>query len=106
MDFQEIEVLGISFFSRKNDILNYPFFAKDEPSEPIKVQDQEMTNKRPISFVFEDLTPNTWYQAIFTSVQGPPAVANFKTKVPDDEMTTFKLLAVSCDRYSRLLMGT
>ena len=78
---------------------------KDEPSEPIQVQDLEVTNKRPISFVFEDLTPNTWYQVIFTSVQGPPAVANFKTKVPDDEMKTFKLLAVSCDRYSRLLMG-
>ena len=78
---------------------------KDEPGEPIQVQDLEVKNKRPISFVFEDLTPNTWYQVIFTSVQGSPAVANFKTKVPDDEMKTFKLLAVSCDRYSRLLMG-
>jgi len=100
-----IILVEVEFKDAENPTLQCQLFAKDEPSEPIQVQDLEVTNKRPISFVFEDLTPNTWYQAIFTSVQGPPAVANFKTKVPDDDMKTFKLLAVSCDRYSRLLMG-
>jgi hypothetical protein len=63
-------LVEVEFKDAENPTLQCQLFAKDEPSEPIQVQDLEVTNKRPISFVFEDLTPNTWYQVIFTSVQG------------------------------------
>ena len=100
-----IVMVEVEFKDAVNPVLQCQLFAKDEPSEPIQVQELEVSNKRPISFVFEDLAPNTWYQAIFTSVQGSPAEANFKTKIPAEDMEVFKFLAVSCDRHSRLLMG-
>ena len=98
-------VIEVEFKHEESPILQCQLFLKEELSDPIEVLDIEVTNRRPHSFVFENLTPNTWYQAIFTSVQGPPAIATFKTKIADEEMETFKILALSCDRHSRLLMG-
>ena len=98
-------VIEVEFKHEESPILQCQLFLKEELSDPIEVLDIEVTNRRPHSFVFENLSPNTWYQAIFTSVQGPPAIATFKTKVADEEMNTFKILALSCDRHSRLLMG-
>ena len=98
-------MIEVEFKHEESPILQCQLFLKEELSDPIEVLDIEVTNRRPHSFVFENLTPNTWYQAIFTSVQGPPAIATFKTKIADEEMETFKILALSCDRHSRLLMG-
>ena len=98
-------MIEVEFKGEENPTLQCQLFEKNESGEPVQVQDLEVNNRRPHSFVFEDLAPNTWYQAIFTSVQGAPAEASFKTKCPDEDMETFKLLAVSCDKHSRLLMG-
>ena len=101
----EAKLREVEFKHEESPNLQCQLFLKEELSDPIEVLDIEVTNRRPHSFVFENLTPNTWYQAIFTSVQGPPAIATFKTKIADEEMETFKILALSCDRHSRLLMG-
>merc|ERR1719400_2239213 len=50
-------LVEVEFKDAENPTLQCQLFAKDEPNEPIQVQDLDVTNKRPISFVFEDLTP-------------------------------------------------
>ena len=90
---------------QKNPILRCQLFKKKDPSKPVQIQDLETTHGRPKSFVFKDLTPNTRYQAVFTSFLDTTVVASFKTKKSYEEMEKFKLLAISCDKPRRLLMG-
>ena len=82
---------------QESNVLQCQLFKEDET---IEVKEEKMTDSRPHSFLFEDLDPDTWYRAIFPSIQ---CIANFKTK--PSEIQTFKLIALSCDKPSRLLMG-
>ena len=77
-------------------------YNKDGDQDPVKIIRQEITNRRPQSFMFNKLSPDTKYVAWF-STSPAPAFASFKTKNP--ELDTFKLLALSCDKPSRLLLG-
>ena len=52
----------------ENPVIECRLFASEDLSEPVAVQEKEMHNGRPQAFVFEDLTPNTWYRAVFPTV--------------------------------------
>ena len=58
------------------------------------------------AFIFEDLEEKTEYFAVFNGLSAEDAAkvhARFRTKPA--QITQFKLLALSCDRPDRLLLG-
>lgn len=62
----------------------------------------------PTSFVFDGLDSNTDYVAVFNGLcksDAPRAYALFKTKCSAEEMKSFKIIALSCDRPDRMLLG-
>lgn len=78
------------------------------------VQSQTITLpiKTPRVFVFQEpdsgLEPDTEYVAVFSGLRKADAgktFALFKTKPEPEEMKTFKIIALSCDRPDRLLLG-
>ena len=65
------------------------------------------------AFVFNDdsystLEPDTEYVAVFSGLRKEDAgrtFALFKTKPNPEDIKTFKILALSCDRPDRMLLG-
>ena len=77
-----------------------------EPEEPVDAMEFEVRLKRPISFTFESLEPDTEYTVALNGVAKYYAarrMVTFKTKA--ESPTTFRLFALSCDRQGRLLLG-
>ena len=70
--------------------------------EQVQEVTKEMKSGRPQSFVFEDLSPDTSYVAMFPALA---TKATFKTKKESEDMKSFKLIALSCDKPARLLLG-
>lgn len=82
------------------EVVSCQLYKKDDKSEVLDVQEIEMTSKRPFAFVFDGLEAETPYEAVFLPIA---SVATFKTKRQNVE--SFRLIALSCDKPSRLLMG-
>jgi len=62
----------------------------------------------PAAFVLEGLDSNTEYVAVFDGLEKAAATrcfALFKTKEDYEDMKNFKIIALSCDRPDRLLLG-
>ena len=96
-------VIEVKFDEHVEGILQCRLFAQDEMEKGhLMEQTQEVRTGHPVSFVFEDLSPDTAYVAMFPAV-GEDVMATFKTKKED--LKTFKLIALSCDKPSRLLLG-
>ena len=70
--------------------------------DPVDVIEKEVTKRRPQSFSFDNLSPDTKYCAWF-GTSPTPTFASFKTKKL--EMDNFKMIALSCDKPARLLLG-
>merc|ERR1719369_1097229 len=72
-----------------------------------------MPFQSPKAFVFNEasystLEPNTEYVAVFSGIRKEDATkcfALFKTKPNPEDMKTFNILALSCDRPDRMLLG-
>ncbi|XP_023319733.1 uncharacterized protein LOC111694908 [Eurytemora carolleeae] len=62
----------------------------------------------PTAFLIQDLEANTEYTVVFNGLDdccAKNAYALFKTKQPYKNMKTFKIIALSCDRPDRMLLG-
>merc|ERR1712038_1686820 len=69
---------------------------------------QILPSRKPKAFLFEDLEPATEYLAVFHGVNivhARNAFALFRTKPDPSEMKTFNIIAQSCDRPDRMLLG-
>ena len=81
-------------------------YKEDETGDPAAVLEVDARSKRPFVFTFCDLEPDTRYTAVMNGVAKYHAthrIARFKTK--PEEITRFRMLAASCDRPGRLLLG-
>ena len=97
-------VIEVKFYEHVEGILHCQLFAQDDMENgQLMEQTKEIRTGRPIAFVFEDLSPDTAYVAMFPAV-GEDVMATFKTKKEED-LESFKLIALSCDKPSRLLLG-
>ncbi len=75
-----------------------------EAVEAVAIQEKDLVVRKPMTFLFEDLVPGTAYKAVFVGLLGGTSTTSrFKTK--PEVIDSFKLLAFSCDRPSRLLLG-
>ena len=83
------------------EFVNSTLTVKGEDDQVQEVT-KEMKSGRPQSFVFEDLSPDTSYVAMFPVLA---ARATFRTKKENEDMKSFKLIALSCDKPARLLLG-
>lgn len=97
-----IEVTG------KTDVIpiTLKLYKEDEKADPVDVKEEEVPAQRPVVFQFADLEPDTEYTVMVNGVSKYNAThrfARFKTK--SENPTSFRLLALSCDRPSRLLLG-
>ena len=70
--------------------------------DPVDVIEKEVTKRRPQSFSFDNLSPDTKYYAWF-GTSPAPTFAYFKTKRVD--IDNFKMIVLSCDKPARLLLG-
>jgi len=73
---------------------------------PVQLIGLDAVAKRPLVFTFHDLEPDTRYRVLFHGVckyHAHRRMASFKTKAVWP--TSFRLMALSCDRPSRLLLG-
>ena len=81
-------------------------YKGEDPEATADSMNFEVRVKRPISFTFEGLEPDTEYTVVLNGVAKYYAarrMATFKTK--PEHQTTFRLFALSCDRPRRLLLG-
>lgn len=81
-------------------------YKDPEHDQPVAEESLELKAKRPSVFQLQDLEPNTRYTAVFNGVckyNATHRMAHFKTK--SEHIEQFRILALSCDRPSRLLMG-
>ena len=76
--------------------------SSEEMTEPVQVLEKDLIIRRPMTFSFEDLSPGTSYTAVIVGTLGMSS-AKFKTKAENSD--SFKLIALSCDRPQRLLLG-
>lgn len=97
-------IVIIEASSKECNEIQCQLFANDQEEEPVALLHKDLGCQKPQAFVFQDLVPDTTYTAIFTNILSPTTKATFKTKKEED-MKTFKLIALSCDRPSRLLLG-
>ena len=88
-------MIETSLESEKYYSLDCTLFFKFS-DEPLQVLTQNVMRRRPHSFNFENLIPNTEYNVWF-STSPNPTLASFKTKC-DEDMDSFQLIALSCDR--------
>ena len=98
-------VIEVKFHAESEASLSCKLFAQDQldDGQVLMELSQDIHSGRPTSFVFEDLAPDTAYVAIFPALD--EAIATFKTKKDEEHMESFKLIALSCDKPSRLLLG-
>ena len=92
-------VIETSCASESSFPLTCQLFVKnddDQIEDPIQVMEKDVTSRRPHAFQFENLIPNTQYTVWF-STSPSPTMASFKTKKED--MESFRMIALSCDRY-------
>ena len=62
----------------------------------------------PKAFVLEDLAPGTELTAVFNGIDcadAKRAFVKFRTTAEPEQIKSFKILALSCDRQDQLLLG-
>ena len=75
---------------------------------PTHSLDLELPSRQPRVFVFSELEPNTEYVAVFNGINAaetPQVYAKFRTKPRGEDIKRFRILALSCDRPDRLMLG-
>ena len=68
----------------------------------------DLPSRQPRVFVFSELEPATEYVAVFNGINAeetPKVFAKFRTKPRDEDIKRFRILALSCDRPDRLMLG-
>lgn len=102
-----IEIIG----GPEDKILPVECFLFDITSDPnslaVMSLKKDVRIKQPTVFHFDDLNPNTRYRAIFAGLckfHATNRMAEFRTE-SSETLSSFRLMAVSCDRPSRLLLG-